>query len=91
MLKTEREVPAVVQWDWRCLCRARMQVQSAVQHNVLKDLALPQLQLQVRSDPWSQSSICHRVAKKGGRKMQKKLQERIEKRWSGSTELADAN
>ena len=51
----------VVQWDWRRLWRAGMQVQVQwVQW--IKDLALPQhrhgLQLGLRSDPWPRDSIC---------------------------------
>ena len=57
----------MAQGDWCCLCNAGTQVQSPGLEQLVEDPVLPQLwrrsQLQLGSDPWLGTSICHGVVK----------------------------
>ena len=63
-------IPPVVQWNWHCLCSARMKFQSP-NHSALKDPVMPKLwqrsQLWLISDPLLGNSICCGAAKKRGK------------------------
>ena len=62
------------QWDWWHLWSTGIQVPSPGLAQWAKDLALPELRLQLRSqlqlgsDPWPGNSICHGAAKKEKKK-----------------------